>query len=624
MLEKPKIRRAPIRVLRDSVARKIAAGEVIERPASAVRELIDNSLDAGSTEIALYITGGGIESIRVVDNGCGMSEEDLKLCWLPHATSKIESEEDLLHIRSLGFRGEALSALANVSRLEIQSRPSEEEIGHRLVVHGGQWISLEPHATRPGTVVTASDLFYALPARRKFLKRPSTETNLCRNTFLEKALPFPDREFKLFVEGKMTHFLPISPLSERIAQAYPEETGKAILQELIGSGKGFQFRIVTGSPEIYRKDRKHLQLYVNHRRIWDFTLLQGVEYAFSSYLPGGTFPLCYLFVEIDPEWVDFNIHPAKKEARIRNTEDIRRRISEVLSSFLASRGRLSLGSFHLSPSDTLPNQPPFSLSNDDLSSLYSLLPHQRPSPLSQYGPSSSHSPSPDYSHPREQASLWVGEGGGSAADRSSSSLVSGSHSPSYGVDQLFPANRTTGEDSFIYKGQVFGLFLLVERKDTMFLVDQHAAHERFIYDALSRDRVPQPLLIPLEFPVEPEEEERIRENAANLTSLGVQIEEIRPGTWALTALPAAYRGAEEDVVTLLKTQTGTGEKLKQELFAQIACKKAIKDGEGISPLSAYEILHYVFSLENPRCPHGRPLWVQISREELFRGVRRIL
>ena len=158
----------------------------------------------------------------------------------------------------------------------------------------------------------------------------------------------------------------------------------------------------------------------------------------------------------------------------------------------------------------------------------------------------------------------------------------------------------------------------------MFLVDQHAAHERFIYDALSRDSVPQPLLIPLEFPVEPEEEERIRENAATLTSLGVRIEEIRPGTWALTALPAAYRGAEEEVVTLLKTQSGTLEKLKQELFAQIACKKAIKDGEGISPLSAYEILQYVFSLENPRCPHGRPLWVQISREELFRGVRRIL
>jgi len=593
--EKPKIRRAPIRVLRDSVARKIAAGEVIDRPASAVRELIDNALDAGSSEIALYITGGGIESIRVVDNGCGMSEEDLRLCWLPHATSKIESEEDLLHIRSLGFRGEALSALANVSRLEIQSRPPEEEIGHRLVVHGGQWISLEPHAAKPGTVVIASDLFYAVPARRKFLKRPSTETNLCRNTFLEKAIPFPDREFKLFVEGKMTHFLPISNLPERIAQAYPEETGKASLHELIGSGNGFQFRIVTGSPEIYRKDRKHLQLYVNHRRIWDFSLLQGVEYAFSSYLPGGTFPLCYLFVEIDPEWVDFNIHPAKKEARIRNTEDIRRRISEVLSSFLASRGRSSLGSFQLSPSGTPPTQPPSSLSNYDRSS--------------PYGPSSSHSPSYDYSPSKEQAFFWVEEG-------------AGGDSRSMPEEPALPL--LTEDFPFLYKGQVFGLFLLVERKDTMFLVDQHAAHERFIYDALSRDSVPQPLLIPLEFPVEPEEEERIRENAVTLTSLGVRIEEIRPGTWALTALPAAYRGAEEEVVNLLKTQSGTLDKLKEELFAQIACKKAIKDGEGISPLSAHEILQYVFSLENPRCPHGRPLWVQISREELFRGVRRIL
>ena len=611
MSEKPKIRRAPIRVLRDSVARKIAAGEVIDRPASAVRELMDNSLDAESTEITLYITGGGIESMRVVDNGCGMSEEDLHLCWLPHATSKIESEDDLLHIRSLGFRGEALSALANVSRLEILSRPPEEEVGHRLVVHGGQYISLESHATRPGTVVTASDLFYAIPARRKFLKRPSTETNLCRNTFLEKALPFPDREFKLFIEGKMTHFLPLSTLPERVSQAYPEETGKAILHELVGSGKGFQFRVVTGSPEIYRKDRKHLQLYVNHRRIWDFSLLQGMEYVFSSYLPGGTFPLCYLFVEIDPEWVDFNIHPAKKEARIRNTEDIRRRISEVLSSFLISRGRFSIRGFQVSP----------------------------------YGLSSAPSPSSNYSSPQEEPSLWAGEGTGVVADRSSIPPPTSSiGSPIYGTEQsssfMHPIPKEVGDprwnlgessipflyeqSPFLYKGQVFGLFLLVEWKDTLFLVDQHAAHERFIYDALSRDCVPQPLLIPLEFPVEPEEEGRIRENAVIVTSLGVQIEEIRPETWALTALPASYRGAEDEVVTLIKTQSGTLEKLKQELFAQIACKKAIKDGEGINPLSAYEILRYVFSLENPRCPHGRPLWVQISREELFRGVRRII
>jgi len=584
----PTIRRTPIRVLRDSVARKIAAGEVIDRPASAVRELLDNSLDAGSTEIALYITGGGIDSIRVVDNGWGMSEEDLRLCWLPHATSKIESEEDLLHIHSLGFRGEALSALANVSRLEILSRLTDEEMGHRLVVHGGQLISLEPHAAKPGTVVTASDLFFGIPARRKFLKRPSTETNLCRITFLEKALPFPDREFKLFIEGKLTHFLPVGNLTERVSQAYPEETRQTTLQELTGSGSGFRFRIVTGSPETYRKDRKHLQLYVNRRRIWDFSLLQGVEYAFSSYLPGGTFPLCYVFLEIDPEWVDFNIHPAKKEARIRNAEEIRKRISEVLSSFLLSRGRVSLRNLQVS----------------------------------------------GYTPLKNQASLWVGEGPGTTKEEPPieppRSLEWKNGGSSTKVDLSFPFPRSAESildfpnSPFLYKGQVFGLFLLVEWNDTVFLVDQHAAHERFIYDALLRDSVPQPLLIPMEFTLEPEEEVRVLENASKVNALGVQIEKIRSGIWALTALPGAYRGGEEEVITLVKTQTGSLETLKQELFAQIACKKAIKDGEGINPLSAYEILRYVFSLDNPRCPHGRPLWVQISREELLRGVRRII
>ncbi|MFQ3620187.1 MAG: DNA mismatch repair endonuclease MutL, partial [Spirochaetales bacterium] len=295
----PSIRRAPVRVLRDSVARKIAAGEVIDRPASAVRELLDNALDAGATEITLYITGGGIDALSVVDNGTGMSKEDLRLCWLPHATSKIETEEDLLHVTSLGFRGEALSALAHTCRLEIRSRIEEEETGYRLIVHGGELISLEPHACRPGTVVTASDLFYALPARRKFLKRPSTETNLCRTTLLEKTLPFPDREFKLFIDGKMSLYLPPGSMEKRLSQAYPEEIDSSLLQQQAGEGPGFTFRILSASPARYRKDRKHLQLFVNNRKIWEFSLIQAVEYAFASYLPGGTYPYCYLFLTID-------------------------------------------------------------------------------------------------------------------------------------------------------------------------------------------------------------------------------------------------------------------------------------------------------------------------------------
>lgn len=620
MSPEPKIRRAPIRVLRDSVARKIAAGEVIDRPASAVRELLDNSLDAGSTEIALYITGGGIDSIRVVDNGWGMTEEDLRLCWLPHATSKIESEEDLLHIHSLGFRGEALSALANVSRLEILSRPAEEEMGHRLVVHGGQLLSLEPHAAKSGTVVTASDLFFSIPARRKFLKRPSTETNLCRTTFLEKALPFPDREFKLFIEGKLAHFLPVSTLTDRIAQAFPEETRQTTLHELKGSGNGFRFRIVTGSPETYRKDRKHLQLYVNGRRIWDFSLLQGVEYAFSSYLPGGTFPLCYLFLEIEPEWVDFNIHPAKKEARIRNAEDIRKRISEVLSTFLISQGRTSLRNLQLSDYSLYRNQPPLWVGERSESGQ---------GPSSEVRPSEMRPfevrptdvrPSLEGQFPAKPSYFQALEKGSAFYDPSPYDSSLHAHSSSESLPKGLPFQDTP----YLYRGQVFGLFLLVEWKDTLYLVDQHAAHERFIYDTLVRDSVPQPLLMPLEFPVEVEEEERLAENAPKVKPLGIQIERIRSGTWALTALPASYRGAEEELITLLKTHSGSLEVLKQELFAQIACKKAIKDGEGINPLSAYEILTYVFSLDNPRCPHGRPLWVQISREELLRGVRRMI
>jgi DNA mismatch repair protein MutL len=555
-----------------------------------VRELLDNAIDAGGREISLYIKGGGIDAIRVVDNGIGMSEEDLRLCWLPHATSKIETEEDLHRITSLGFRGEALSALAFVSRLEILSRTEEENEGHRLIVHGGQLISLEPQGGRPGTVVTAEDLFYALPARRRFLKRPSTETNLCKGMFLEKALPFPDRAFKLFLEDKLTLFLPVSDLRERIASVYPEETHQNFLHEISGTGTGFSLRIIAATPDQYRKDRKHLQLFVNNRRIWDFSLLQAVEYAYSAYIPGGLYPVCYVFLELSPELVDFNIHPAKKEARIRNTEEIRKRISELLTSFLLNNGQRLRGRM----------------------------------------------PGKEYTASTEKNSLWVEDASNPGGfpfregyELTSSRLPPGSPFPLEALPDRSsepPAFKRSflPQDPFVYKGQVFGLFLLVEWGDRLYLVDQHAAHERFLYDSLAADRVSQPLLVPLEFPVEPEQEGTVTENARDLADMGIRLEKKDSGTWALTGVPPVYKGAEEEIVEFITTHAGTKEVLQQNLFSRIACRKAIKDGGSLDPLSAYEILRYIFTLENPRCPHGRPLWVEITREELFRQVKRIV
>lgn len=624
------ISRRTVKVLRDSVARRIAAGEIIERPASVVRELLDNSIDADAGEISVYVDGGGIERIRVIDDGLGMTEEDLRLCWLPHATSKIETEEDLQRVRSLGFRGEALAGIATASRAEITSRPREgDESAYRLVVHGGELRSLEPTAGKAGTVVEAADLFYAIPARRKFLKRESAETSACRQVFLEKALAFPERAFKFHTRGELRLFLPPGTLIERIAAAYPKGLDARALHLLKGTGEGFSLEVVAAPPEFSFRDRRYLQIFVNRRRIWEYALVQGVEYSFGDYIPGGRFPACFVYIDIDPALVDFNIHPAKREAKIRNLPEIRGRLTEALGNYLrgVARKRALSPDGDFSPTGL----PGLDFPGDHRPD------SRRPSPgLADAIPPTGipgripgHRSRPFFSPP----------GGGPApgsqdlhiheipaADFSPEDPKPGTGSgpmAETGAGEKTPGGGTTGE-AFIYRGQAFGLFLIAERGDQLFLVDQHAAHERIIYDALAADRVPQRLLFPAEFESEEDNTEVVRRNAVEVLPLGIHVEERGPRLWAITALPAVYRGGEEEIIQTLGSFHGAAGALKKELFANLACKKAVKDGSPVDPATAAEIIRQVLPLENPRCPHGRPLWFEVSREELFKHVGRIV
>ncbi len=608
--------RRAVKVLRDSVARRIAAGEIIERPASVVRELLDNSIDAGAREISVHVDGGGIERIRVIDDGAGMTREDLGLCWLPHATSKIETEEDLHRVRSLGFRGEALAGIATASRVEIVSRLREpaDAGAHRLVIHGGELRSLEPAAGNPGTVVEAADLFYAIPARRKFLKRESAETSACRQIFLEKACAFPGTSFKLHTRGELRLFLPPGSILDRVAAAYPEGLDRRALHLLTGSGEGYSLEVVAAPPEFSFRDRRYIQVYVNRRRIWEYALVQGVEHSYGDYLPGGRFPACVVLVDIDPALADFNIHPAKREAKIKNLQDIRGRLTETLGNFLRGVARKrafsSGGDFSPAglpeldlPRGRLPGYRRASPGLGDAVSpegMQGRIPGQRDRPFfspSEGGPA----PGSQDLHIRE-----IPGSGFSPKD------------PEPGTGGL-----PTGE-GFIYRGQAFGLFLIAERGDRLYLVDQHAAHERIIYDALAADRAPQRLLIPVEFETDEDGDPVVRRNAAEVLPLGIHLEEREGGRWAITALPAVYRGSEEEIIRTLNSFHGAAGALKKELFANLACRKAVKDGSPVDPATAAEIIRQVLPLENPRCPHGRPLWFEVSREELFKQVGRIV
>jgi DNA mismatch repair protein MutL len=342
MPEHPSSRR--VQILREEVSRKIAAGEVIDRPLAVVRELLDNALDAGARSVELYLEGGGLERIRVVDDGQGMSRQDLELAAQRHATSKIEHEDDLARVTTLGFRGEALASMAACARLTLTSQQeggggagSPSPTGaYRLVVEGGRRLAMEPVAGLRGTTVDVAQLFYNLPARRRFLKSAASESLGCRQAFLEKALPHPSVGFRLFVDGELRLFLPAQEPRDRVAAAMGLELQHLHLSE--GKTTGARALIVAGRPELARRDRKYLHLYVNRRRIADYSLLQAAEYAFGQYVPGGSHPVAFLFLEVDPALVDFNIHPAKKEARFRNQAELRQLIIGTLQSLLVGFG----------------------------------------------------------------------------------------------------------------------------------------------------------------------------------------------------------------------------------------------------------------------------------------------
>ncbi|MBI9098218.1 MAG: DNA mismatch repair endonuclease MutL, partial [Spirochaetaceae bacterium] len=489
-----------VKLLRDSVARKIAAGEVIDRPNSVVRELLDNSIDAGSTEISLYLENGGISRIRVVDNGCGMSAEDLKLCYLPHATSKIESENDLLSIKSLGFRGEALSSISTCTRMEVISRRPSDETAYRLIVHGGKEIALEEWRGTQGTIIDASELFYSIPARKKFLKRASAETSMCVKTFLEKALPFPEINFRLHTDGKLKLFLPAATGKERILSSWKGIFNPSLLHEMTGEEEGFKITLIASRPEQNRKDRRYIQIFANKRRIDEYSFIQAVQYGYSDALPGGVFPICFVFIEVDPHLVDFNIHPAKREARFRNQPVIHHKIVEMIKDFLVEYTFRLRTEFKETRQNTLPIE--------DI----------QPVKTSAAKRTSWN----DWRSSTGTSGMGTGYKQVHIADRSVSEKTE-PFSPIVDKESLSTYHRF---DSIRYMGQIMDLFLLAEYDDRLFIVDQHAAHERILFEKYKMTAsTTQELLIPVEFETDEGEEKNLIKNREKYNGLGIGIEQ---------------------------------------------------------------------------------------------------
>lgn len=590
---------ARIRVLAPEVAKRIAAGEVIDRPAAALRELLDNAIDSGARSVVVELEAGGTERLRVVDDGSGMGKDDLALSILPHATSKISELDDLLSLSTLGFRGEALSSMAAVAGLEIVSAVRDDE-AWRLESEPGGDVRLSPYRGSRGTAVTVRDLFASFPARKKFLKRPAAEATACRAVFVDKAMAYPDIAFRLTSGGKPLLALRPSGAVERVLAAQAPEQAPELFRELIASGPGFKARIVAGLPAVYRTDRRHVQVFVNGRRVQEYGIAQALEYAYRGSLPGGAWPFAYAFVDVDPEQADFNIHPAKKEVRLRNLDDIRSGLIRAVRDYLGTQSRMAA---------------PFPARSG--AGLFG--PEEPAATYGGYGSSgdggSGEARERSYSSgPTERAS-WSAMADAVALARGSDRA----RAPVAPIVGAPPAGR------FRYIGRALGVFLAFEMGDELVLLDQHAAHERFLYDEIMAGRaVSQELLVPVVYEPESDAEDAyMAANAESLEAAGFRI--VREGrSWMMEAAPAMLPEAMTgSVFELLRSRPDPAELLRATA-AQAACKAAVKDGDELDESGAVALIEAALRMPEPRCPHGRPIWFRLSRDDLFRAVRRLV
>ena len=665
--------RRPVRQLSVDVARKIAAGEVIDRPAAIVRELLDNAVDSGANDISVEITGGGVERIRIADNGSGMTREDLAACARPHATSKITDADDLLNLTTLGFRGEALSSIAAVSRLSIMSGTNKmrASITEDHIIE-----EIPPVQNGQGTIAMSEGLFENFPARRQFLKRASSETMLCREIFVEKALPRTDIAFRLTIDGTIRYDLPRDvSLSDRFTAALELKESPALFSELKASAENWSFRLVIGEPSVWRNDRKQLFIYVNGRHVQEYSLMQAIEYGCQGFFPNGTHPVAALFVEMNPALVDFNIHPAKKEVRFKDSSELHHGVSSTVRNFFRAYGIKASRDFSDDDTQDLNSesrlariQDSYARVQDSYVRVQEQFEQRHTADKLVAEPSARRiEPQENLSRPlsksETQKSLFRSETEPEAQKKSDFRARFFDYDRAPAIERSFGFNHTsrlaeaalsvgilqsqdspetsatsveaersqssfapekTDSDGIKYIGNALGTFILVEKNNTLYFIDQHAAHERILFDQLlAHGGEKQPLLVPYTVTTSsPEEDIYIEKNLSALSDAGFEGEKIAAGRFEFSTVPIRWKGTEQDLQDALLVSQVSVDEIIWKVAAMTACKAAVKDGYVLDKATSRQLAKDALALPDPHCPHGRPVWTTLTKEQLFARVRR--
>ncbi len=543
----------PICVLPPELVARIAAGEVVERPASVVKELVENALDAGATRVSVEVRGGGLELVRVVDDGCGIEAEELELAFARYATSKVRTLADLEGLTTLGFRGEALAAIAAVSEVELASRPPHRERGAWLRVREGEVVARGWRGMPPGTEVTVRGLFRGQPARRKFLRSPLAEAQASAQVVAHYALARPGVAFSLILEGRLhLQSAGTGQLRDAVAAVYGPEVAAALLP-VEGEHEGVKVEGLVSPPSLQRGNRAHVSFFVNGRWVQDRRLPYVLEEAYHGLLPVGRYPLAIIHLWLPATEVDVNVHPAKAHVRFRNEGKVATAVARAVRTALVRQAPV----------------PPLRV------------------PLR-------------------------GEGRGEP-------------------EGLQPAGRPLAQTLPLLRvvGQVAHLYIVAEGPDGMYLIDQHAAHERILYEELvarraARAPVSQPLLQPLVLELSPVEEAALQRWWEELAAYGLDVEALGGRTYLVRAVPQPLAGGEVAAGLRALLDTLEGDRGGPDrVAAGLACHAAVRAGQALSTEEMQELVRRLEKVEAPyTCPHGRPTMVQISAEALARQFGR--
>jgi DNA mismatch repair protein MutL len=635
-----------IRVLSDTVANKIAAGEVVERPASVVKELIENSLDAGATELRIEVDSGGRRLIRVADNGCGMLRDDALLAFERHATSKLSDVRDLLSIATLGFRGEALPSIASVSRLVLETRSAEETTGAAVEINGGKLLRCDEFPRPAGTTVTVRDLFFNVPARKKFLRSDQTELAHIASLATHYSLAHPQKSFQLrHGANELLDVTPVETLRERVYQVFGNQT----LEELIDldfverelevveaeerSTRVFALRGFVSEPQVQKMNRNSIFLFVNGRLIRDRLLLHALSSAYHNLMPPACYPFALLFVDCDCEEVDVNVHPSKTEVRFRHGTLVHDFVRDAIRDRLIAARPVS--------SIPVPTQPqpaadlPFSdftqrIENqrfDPVADIEAGTERLEDLPVFTLKTGTGPAPRFDFSE-ATQAGMAVPHAGLPVAH------VPDTHGPlPLGAE---PPQSLASLSDLRPLGQINDSFIIAAGRDGLWIIDQHVAHERILFENVLRQQARgsverQQLLMPIVVELTAGQQIEYARIAGELERAGFDSEPFGQRTVAVKAAPAGVGPGDIEKLMFEILEIAEGEfrkvsldDLRRAMAASIACRAAIKINMRLDHAKMEWLLTQLAATDCPMsCPHGRPIALRYSTRDILKSFHRI-